>query len=52
MTSLKASRTCDVLIFVGASSPFHAESVHMSAKMDKKTCALVEVGKGKVIISL
>ncbi|XP_054822505.1 protein NDL1-like isoform X2 [Prosopis cineraria] len=45
--SLKNLR-CKTLIFAGASSPFHAESVHMSAKMDKKTCALVEVGKGKV----
>ncbi|XP_028790277.1 protein NDL1 isoform X1 [Neltuma alba] len=34
---------CKTLIFAGASSPFHAESVHMSAKMDKKACALVEV---------
>ncbi|XP_054822529.1 protein NDL1-like isoform X5 [Prosopis cineraria] len=40
--SLKNLR-CKTLIFAGASSPFHAESVHMSAKMDKKTCALVEV---------
>ena len=35
---------CKTLIFVGESSPFHAESVHMSAKMDSKSSALVEVG--------
>ncbi|KAJ9682301.1 hypothetical protein PVL29_018269 [Vitis rotundifolia] len=35
---------CKTLIFVGESSPFHAESVHMSAKMDRKSSVLVEVG--------
>ncbi|XP_031275387.1 protein NDL1-like [Pistacia vera] len=34
---------CKMLIFVGESSPFHAESVFMSAAMGKKSCALVEV---------
>ncbi|KAI6684972.1 hypothetical protein NL676_030885 [Syzygium grande] len=34
---------CKTLIFVGESSPFHAESMFMSAKMDRKVCALVEV---------
>ncbi|KAL3750348.1 hypothetical protein ACJRO7_011360 [Eucalyptus globulus] len=34
---------CKTLIFVGESSPFHAESVYMIAKMDRKVCALVEV---------
>lgn len=34
---------CKTLIFVGESSPFHAEALHMSAKLDKKSCALVEV---------
>ncbi|KAJ0013420.1 hypothetical protein Pint_20542 [Pistacia integerrima] len=34
---------CKTLIFVGESSPFHAESVFMSAAMGKKSCALVEV---------
>lgn len=34
---------CKTLIFVGDSSPFHSESLYMSAKMDKKSCALVEV---------
>lgn len=34
---------CKTLIFVGDSSQFHDESVHMSIKMGKKSCALVEV---------
>ncbi|XP_059439541.1 protein NDL1-like isoform X1 [Corylus avellana] len=34
---------CKTLIFVGDSSEFHAESVYMSAKMGRKSCALVEV---------
>ncbi|CBI34199.3 hypothetical protein PVL29_018269 [Vitis rotundifolia] len=34
---------CKTLIFVGESSPFHAESVHMSAKMDRKSSVLVEI---------
>ncbi|PON73878.1 NDRG [Parasponia andersonii] len=34
---------CKTLIFVGDSSPFHSESLYMSAKMDRKSCALVEV---------
>ncbi|KAF5454625.1 hypothetical protein F2P56_024275 [Juglans regia] len=34
---------CKTLIFVGESSEFHAESVYMSAKMGRKSCALVEV---------
>ncbi|KAK9146662.1 hypothetical protein Sjap_006565 [Stephania japonica] len=34
---------CKSLIFVGESSPFHSEAVHMSAKMDRRNCALVEV---------
>ncbi|KAF2287813.1 hypothetical protein GH714_002811 [Hevea brasiliensis] len=34
---------CKTLIFVGESSQFHDESVYMSAKMGKKSCALVEV---------
>ncbi|KAL5073310.1 hypothetical protein RYX36_012294, partial [Vicia faba] len=33
---------CKTLIFAGESSPFHAESIHMSTKMDSKICALVE----------
>ncbi|KAK4415645.1 protein NDL1 [Sesamum alatum] len=31
------------LIFVGDNSPFHSESLHMIAKLDKKYSALVEV---------
>ncbi|PQQ11404.1 pollen-specific protein SF21 [Prunus yedoensis var. nudiflora] len=34
---------CKTLIFVGDSSPFHAESVYMNAKMNRRSCALVEV---------
>ncbi|KAG2696593.1 hypothetical protein I3843_07G063000 [Carya illinoinensis] len=34
---------CKTLIFVGESSEFHAESVYMSARMGRKSCALVEV---------
>lgn len=34
---------CRTLIFVGENSPFHSEALHMSAKMDKKFNALVEV---------
>ncbi|KAF5200209.1 Ndl1 [Thalictrum thalictroides] len=34
---------CKTLIFVGESSPFHSESIHMSCKMDRKNTALVEV---------
>ncbi|CAN6582097.1 unnamed protein product [Malus baccata var. baccata] len=34
---------CKTLIFVGERSPFHAESVYMNAKMNRRSCALVEV---------
>ncbi|XP_038716294.1 protein NDL1-like isoform X3 [Tripterygium wilfordii] len=34
---------CKTLMFVGESSPFHAESAYMSTKMGRKKCALVEV---------
>lgn len=34
---------CRTLIFVGDSSPFHSESIHMIAKLDKRYSALVEV---------
>ncbi|KAJ7978092.1 Pollen-specific protein SF21 [Quillaja saponaria] len=33
---------CKTLIFVGARSPFHSESMYMSTVMDKRICALVE----------
>lgn len=44
LTKSLKSLQCKTLIFVGANSPFHAESVYMNAKMDGKSCALVEVG--------
>nr|AFK42089.1 unknown [Lotus japonicus] len=33
---------CKTLIFAGESSPFHAESVYMSTKINGKICAFVE----------
>ncbi|WOG94276.1 hypothetical protein DCAR_0313569 [Daucus carota subsp. sativus] len=34
---------CRTLIFVGDQSPFHTEALHMTAKLDRRYCALVEV---------
>ncbi|XP_073289782.1 protein NDL1-like isoform X1 [Primulina huaijiensis] len=34
---------CRTLIFVGDNSPFHSESLHMTAKLDRRYSALVEV---------
>ncbi|KAK6147757.1 hypothetical protein DH2020_018669 [Rehmannia glutinosa] len=34
---------CRTLIFVGDSSPFHSDALHMIAKLDKRFSALVEV---------
>ncbi|KAL5052741.1 hypothetical protein RYX36_033423 [Vicia faba] len=34
---------CRTLIFVGDSSPFHSEAIHMTSKLDRKFSALVEV---------
>lgn len=34
---------CRTLIFVGENSQFHTEAVHMTAKLDRRYCALVEV---------
>ena len=34
---------CRTLIFVGENSEFHAEAVHMTSKLDRRYCALVEV---------
>jgi len=34
---------CRTLIFVGENSEFHSEAVHMTSKLDKRYCALVEV---------
>ncbi|KAM7259252.1 hypothetical protein ACFE04_014993 [Oxalis oulophora] len=39
---LKSLR-CRTLIFVGDSSPFHSESLHMTSKLDRRYSALVEV---------
>ncbi|KAF5748497.1 pollen-specific protein SF21 isoform X1 [Tripterygium wilfordii] len=39
---LKSLR-CRTLIFVGDSSPFHSEALHMTSKLDRRYCALVEV---------
>ncbi|KAJ0964606.1 hypothetical protein J5N97_025744 [Dioscorea zingiberensis] len=34
---------CRTLIFVGESSPFHSEALHMTSKLDRRFSALVEV---------
>ncbi|KAG2657170.1 hypothetical protein PVAP13_1KG189200 [Panicum virgatum] len=34
---------CRTLIFVGENSQFHSEAVHMTSKLDRRYCALVEV---------
>ncbi|XAR67182.1 hypothetical protein NMG60_11013646 [Bertholletia excelsa] len=34
---------CWTLIFVGENSPFHSEALHMTAKLDRRYSALVEV---------
>ncbi|XP_010262203.1 PREDICTED: pollen-specific protein SF21-like [Nelumbo nucifera] len=34
---------CRTLIFVGENSPFHSEALHMTAKLDRRYSALVEV---------
>lgn len=34
---------CRSLIFVGDSSPFHAEALYMTSKLDRRYSALVEV---------
>lgn len=34
---------CRTLIFVGSSSPFHSESLHMTSRLDRRYTALVEV---------
>lgn len=34
---------CRTLIFVGENSPFHSEALHMTSKLDKRYCALVEI---------
>ncbi|THG23430.1 hypothetical protein TEA_025990 [Camellia sinensis var. sinensis] len=37
---------CRSLIFVGENSPFHAEALHMTSKLDRRHSALVEGGFG------
>lgn len=34
---------CRTLIFVGESSPFHSEALHMFSELDERRTALVEV---------
>jgi len=34
---------CRTLIFVGENSEFHEDAIHMTAKLDRRYCALVEV---------
>jgi hypothetical protein len=34
---------CRTLIFVGDNSQFHTEAVHLTSKLDRRYCALVEV---------
>nr|CAB3464183.1 unnamed protein product [Digitaria exilis] len=34
---------CRTLIFVGENSEFHEDAIHMTTKLDRKYCALVEV---------
>ncbi|XP_024966351.1 protein NDL1-like [Cynara cardunculus var. scolymus] len=41
---------CRTLIFVGDSSPFHSDSLHMTTKLDRRYSALVEVqGCGSMV---
>ncbi|KAJ4851114.1 Protein ndl3 [Turnera subulata] len=43
ITSGLKSLRCRTLVFVGDSSPFHSEALHMTSKLDRRYCALVEV---------
>lgn len=40
---------CRTLIFVGDSSPFHSEALHMTSKLDRRYTALVEV-RGRMFV--
>uniref|UniRef100_A0A0D9WDN1 Uncharacterized protein n=1 Tax=Leersia perrieri TaxID=77586 RepID=A0A0D9WDN1_9ORYZ len=41
---------CRTLIFVGENSEFHEDAIHMTTKLDKRYCALVEVqGCGSLV---
>lgn len=42
---------CRTLVFVGESSPFHFEALHMIAKLDKRCSALVEVSSCGSIVT-
>ena len=43
MTEQLKQLQCRTLIFVGENSQFHTEAVHMTSKLDRRYCALVEV---------
>jgi hypothetical protein len=43
---------CRTLIFVGENSQFHTEAVHMTSKLDKRYCALVEVTNNHLHVCL
>ncbi|XP_030953125.1 protein NDL1-like isoform X1 [Quercus lobata] len=43
ITEWLKSLKCRTLIFVGDSSPFHSEALHMTSKLDRRFSALVEV---------
>ena len=43
---------CRTLIFVGENSQFHTEAVHMTSKLDRRYCALVEVTNNHLHVCL
>lgn len=45
------SLKCRTLIFVGDQSPFHSETLHMVAALDRKYSALVEVKTKKLFLA-
>ncbi|OIW15730.1 hypothetical protein TanjilG_04265 [Lupinus angustifolius] len=40
---------CRTLVFVGDSSPFHSEALHMTSKLDRRYSALVEISEYQII---
>ena len=46
------SLKCRTLIFVGDSSPFHSEALHMTSKLDRRFSALVEVCSTKYYLRI
>ena len=46
------SLKCRTLIFVGDSSPFHSEALHMTSKLDRRFSALVEVCSTKYYLGI